>query len=115
MRVDQVRILEVMRAYEKNRTGGSRRQGQDPGAYPAVRDEVIISTEAKRRQILDRVSNQVIERLRNLPPSETRLSDIDALLEEAAQDIGRTPLDPGEKARLRETSLAALRRARVSR
>ncbi len=112
MRIDQLRILEVMRAYEKSRTDG-RRQGQDPDTYPAVRDEVIISTEAKRRQILDRVLGQAVERLRNLPLSDARLPDIDAILEEAAQDIERAPLDPEEKARLRERGLADLRRARA--
>lgn len=115
MRIDQVRILEVVRAYEKSRAGGSRRQEQDADTYPAVRDEVIISTEAKRQQILDRVFGQAVERLRNLPPSETRLPDIDTILEEAALNIGRAPLDPEEKARLREASLADLRRTRYSR
>lgn len=115
MRIDQVRILEVVRAYEKSRAGVGRRQEQDADTYPAVRDEVIISTEAKRRQILDRVLGQVVERLKSLPPSEIRLPDIDAVLEEAAQDIGRAPLDPKEKAHLCETGLADLRRARVLR
>ena len=115
MRIDQVRILEVVRAYEKSRTGGNRRQEQDADTYPAVRDEVIISTEAKRQQILERVLGQVVERLKNLPPSEAHLPDIDAVLEEAAQDFGRAPLDVEEKARLREKSLADLRRARVLR
>ncbi|MCZ7626181.1 MAG: hypothetical protein C3F12_12250 [Candidatus Methylomirabilota bacterium] len=114
MRIDQVRILEVVRAYERSRTGGDDGDERDADVYPAVRDEVIISTEAKRRQILDRVSGQVVERLKRLPPSETYLTDIDAMLEEAAQDIGRAPLDPDEKARLRETSLADLRRRRAS-
>lgn len=115
MRIDQVRILEVVRAYERSRTGVGRRHGQDADTSPAVRDEVIISTEAKRRQILDRVLGQVVDRLRSLPPSETSLRDIDLLLDEAAQDIGHTPLDPKEKARLREKSLVDLRKARMGR
>lgn len=115
MRIDQVRILEVVRAYEKSRAAVGRQQGRDPDMYPAVRDEVIISTEAKRQQILDRVLGQVVDRLRSLPPSDAHLRDIDLLLEEAAQDIGRGPLDPKEKARLREKSLADLRRVRMSR
>ncbi|PWB76962.1 MAG: hypothetical protein C3F08_10675 [Candidatus Methylomirabilota bacterium] len=115
MRIDQIRILEVVRAYEKSRTGGSPRQGQDADTYPAVRDEVIISTEAKRQQILDRVMGQVVDRLRNLSPSDIRLSDLDVILDEAAQDQGRAPLDPKEKARLRDRSLAQLHATRGSR
>ena len=115
MRIDHVRMLEVVKAYEKNHVGSSRRQQQNADTYPAVRDEVIISTEAKRRQILDRVLGQVVERLKNLPPSEAHLPDIDVVLEETAQDIGRAPLDLEEKARLRETGLAGLRRTRGSR
>jgi len=115
MRIDQVRFLEVVRTYEKSRIGGDRRQEQDAETYPAVRDEVIISTEAKRRQILDRVVGQVIERLKTVPPSEVRLPDIDSILEEAAHDVGSVPLDPKEKARLRERSVAGLRATRIRR
>lgn len=115
MRIDHVRILEVVKAHEKNRLGGGRRQGEDRDHFPAIRDEVIISTEAKRQQILDRVLSQVIERLRNLPPSHNPLPEVDAMLEEAARDIGPTPLGPREKARIREKSLDDLRRERASR
>lgn len=115
MRIDQVRILEVVKAYEKTRLGSSRGQGQDRDRLSAIRDEVIISTEAKRQQILDRVLSQVVERLRNLPPSQNPIPEVDTILEEAAGDLGRTSLDPEEKARIRKTSLDDLRRERASR
>lgn len=114
MRIDQTRILEVVKAYEKNRLGSSRRQGQDRDRFHAIRDEVIISTEAKRQQILDRVLSQVIDRLRNLPPSQNPLPEVDAMLEEVARDIGPMPMEPREKARIREKSLGDLRRERSS-
>ena len=108
----QVRLFEVVKAYEKSRIGSSL--GQDR-RLDAIRDEVIISTEAKRQQILGRVLSQVVERLRNLSPSQNPLLDVDAIIEEAAEDLGRTPLDPEEKARIRKASLDELRREGASR
>ncbi|MDD5558301.1 hypothetical protein [Candidatus Methylomirabilis sp.] len=113
MRIDQVRISEMLKAYEKSRVGSSRKQGGDRDRLPAVRDEVIISTEAKRLMIRDRVVSQVVERLRNLPPSHNPLSEVDVVLEEAARDSGPAPMDPEEKAQIRETSVGDLRRKRA--
>lgn len=114
MRIDHVRILEVVKAYEKTCAGNSRRQGEEPDRLPSIRDEVIISTEAKRQQILGRVASQVVERLRNLPSSSGASPDVDTILDEAIRDHGSTPLDPEEKARIRQRSLNDLRRENAS-
>jgi hypothetical protein len=69
MRVDMLRLFEVLRTMEKSGPGGKRSRGQDEKAPPPLRDEVILSTEGKRRQIFDRARDQTIERLRNVPLS----------------------------------------------
>jgi len=115
MRIDQVRISEMLKAYEKGRVGSSRRQGQDRDRLDAIRDEVIISTEAKRLMIRDRVVGQVVERLRNLPPSHNPLPEVDVILEEAARDSGLAPLDSEEKARILKRSLDNVRGERAAR
>lgn len=124
MRIDQVRISEMLKAYEKGRVGSSRRQGQDRDRLDAIRDEVIISTEAKRLMIRDRVMGQVAERLRNLllPASSLRgqashnpLPEVDVILEEAARDSGLAPLDSEEKARILKRSLDNVRGERAAR
>lgn len=115
MRIDHVRILEVVKAYEKTRVGNSRKQGGEDDRLPPIRDEVIISTEAKRQQIRDRVLGQVVERLKTLPALDHPSLDIDVIVEEAIRDHGSTLLDSEEKARIRERSLNDLRRERTSR
>lgn len=124
MRIDQVRISEMLKAYEKGRAGGSRRQGQGPDRLNVIRDEVIISTEAKRLMIRDQVVGQVAEKLRNLllPASSLReqashntLPEVDVILEEAARDSGLVPLDSEEKARILERGLDTGRGERAAR
>lgn len=115
MRIDHVRILEVVKAYEKTRVGNSRRQGGEDVYLPPIRDEVIISTEAKRQQIRDRVLSQVVERLRALPSLDNSSSDVDGILEKAIRDHGPMPFDFEEKARILEKSLDDLRREKGSR
>ena len=112
MRIDQVRISEMLKAYEKG-LGSSRKQGGDRDRLPAIRDEVIISTEAKRLSIRNQVVNQVVDRLRTLPPSHNLLPELDAVLAEVAND-GGAPLDLEEKARIRERSLKDLHSKRAS-
>lgn len=115
MRIDHVRILEVVKAYEKTRVGNSRKQGGEDVRLPPIRDEVIISTEARRQQIRDRVLGQVVERLRTLPSLDNSSLDVDVIVEEAIRDHGSTSLDSEEKAQIRERSLNDLRRERTSR
>jgi hypothetical protein len=115
MRIDALRLFDALKAYEKSDLERSRPRGGDRNSFLPVRDEVILSTEAKRVQIRDRVVRQVVERLRNLPPSHNPIPEVDAVLEEAVRDIGPTPVDPEEKARIRERSLEDLRRGRGSR
>lgn len=121
MRIDQVRISEMLKAYEKS-LGSSRKQGGDRDRLPAMRDEVIISTEAKRLMIRDQVVSQVVDRLRNPPLPASSLQGqashnlhpvLDAILEEVADD-GRTPLDLEEKARIRDRSLKDFHSKRAS-
>ena len=112
MRIDQVRISEMLKMYEKG-LGSSRKQGGDRDRLPAMRDEVFISTEAKRLSIRNQVVSQVVDRLRTLPPSDNLLPVLDAILEGVADD-GRTPVDLEEKARIRERSLKDLHSKRAS-
>lgn len=110
MRIDHVRILEVVKAYEKTRVGSNGRHRDEENCLPSIRDEVIISTEAKRLMIRDRVVGQVVERLRAISPSHDLLPEVDAILEDALQGEGTAPLDSEDKAQIREKSLDRLRK-----
>lgn len=114
MRIDQVRLFDLLKAYEKSSLDRNRRPGDDQALSPAARDEVILSTEAKRQQIFDRIRNQVIERLRSVPISRTPDSDVEKILAEVTDALEPDPLSAEERERIKPDGLRDLGRRTTS-
>lgn len=100
MRIDHARILAAIKTYEKTIVRNTRKQADDDVRLPAVRDEVIISTEAKRQQIRDQVLGLVVERLKTLPNMNAPRADIDGICEGVMSDDGTPSFDPQDKVRI---------------
>lgn len=111
MRLDQVRLFELLKAYEKSGLDRKRSQGQDRELPLPVRDEVILSTEAKRRQIFGRIRDQVIERLRSVPSSHRPDRHVDKILAEVTDALDADLLHAEERERITRESLGDLLRS----
>lgn len=115
MRIDHIRILEVMKAYEKTIVRNNRKQVDDDARLPAVRDEVIISTEAKRQQIRDQVLGRVVDRLKTLPNTNMLPADVDGTFEGVMRDDGTPSFDSMEQIRIPDRGPDDHRREKTSR
>lgn len=113
MRIDHARILAAIKTYEKTIVRNNRKQADDDTRLPAVRDEVIISTEAKRQQIRDQVLGRVVERLKTLPNMNALPADVDSV-REGVTDDGTPSFDPQEMVRSPGRGLDDHRREKTS-
>lgn len=110
MRIDRVRLFDILKAYEKSGLDRNRRQEHDQELPEAARDEVILSTEAKRQQIFDRIRNQVIERLWSVPISRALDSKVDKILAEVTDALEPDLLGVKEREQIKRESLRDLGR-----
>lgn len=111
MRIDLVRLFDILKAYETGGLDRNRRQGRDRELSPAARDEVILSTEAKRRQIFDRIRDQVIECLRSVPFSCNPDREVDKIVAEITDALDPDLLGTKEREQIKREGLSDLHRS----
>lgn len=110
MQMDLVRVFDILKAHETSGLDLNHRQGRDRELSLAARDEVILFTEAKRRQIFGRLRDQVIERLRSVPISRSSDREVDKMVAEVTDALDTDLLRTKEREQIKREGLGDLYR-----
>ncbi len=82
MTINTFKVHNVLRAYGRQLTTGKRLARQTALETPAPADKISISTEARRKSVVDKVTTDIIDRIYHEGPSETLEKEVFKELED---------------------------------
>ncbi|SHL14474.1 hypothetical protein SAMN02745216_04700 [Desulfatibacillum alkenivorans DSM 16219] len=93
MTINTYQVHNVLRAYGRQLSTGKRLARQTAKETPAPADKITISTEARKKSVVDKVTSDIIDRIYHEGPNETLEKEV---FKELEDEFGN-PLSIGRK------------------